>query len=287
MKGNKKSAFLFPGNDVDYRKALKKIRDNDKFLEKIRKAGTNIHAYMNSELYNMMMIYIISCTISDIYKTKNIFPELVSGYCIGMYSSLYTAEAYTFETGLSIVRETFKLVSSFYDQKEQDYGMGVIIGLTENEIIELLFENTGDLLEIACINSDRNIVIVGEIKTLKEGLKRAKKLGAFKTIPLKTGFGYHTSQLKDISEKFRIFLKKCEIFEPRYKILSPLDMNIVDKDTIIPLLVKNLYSPIHWKSLINTMITEHNIWKGYEAGPGESLAKMSKYINRDFKVYTY
>ncbi|MEW6377991.1 MAG: hypothetical protein AB1611_00130 [bacterium] len=295
MEPDTKAAFLFPGNDIDYRETLQKIGREDTFREnlaKVYKLGYRLNlaeagAGAGSELHNQMVIYTICCSICDLYQNRHIVPAMVSGYSLGIYSALYAAGAYSFETGLLILREAFKVVKQVYTSRKRKFGMGVVIGLTQQEIIDLIFNKIDHFLEIACLNGERSFVIVGEHQAIGKGLDLAGKLGALKTIQINTKFGYHTSFLQGNIGKLSTFLDSCEIFEPHCRILSPLDMSLIGRNAITHEIVRNLYSPVRWGSLINELVNHYDIGEGYEAGPGESLAKMSRYINQNFKVYTF
>jgi len=304
MQPGTKAAFLFPGNDIDCKETLKKTATEEIFTENLRKVN-ELARSLNliesdagngeegngelaaRELYNQMLTYAICCSICDLYKKQNIIPAMVSGYSLGIYGSLYAAEVYDFETGLSIIGEVFNLIKQFYESSGQKFGMGAIVGLTEQEIRDLLFQKVSGFLEIACLNGHRSFVIVGESRAIKEGMELAQRLGAMRTVRINTEFGYHTSLLRESIERLYTFLDYCTICEPRCKILSPRDLSLVSKDAIPREIVKSLYSPVHWESLVNAMITIHDIREGYEVGPGESLAKMARYINQNLKVYTF
>lgn len=295
MEPDTKAVFLFPGNDIDYRETLQKIGEEDTFREnlaKVRKMGYRLNldgtgAGDSSELHNQMVIYTICCSIRDLYQRRHIFPAMVSGYSLGIYSALYAAGAYSFETGLLILREAFKVVKQVYKSRKRKFGMGVVIGLTQQEITDLVFKKVDHFLEIACLNGERSFVIVGEHQAIGKGLNLAERLGALKTIRINTEFGYHTSFLQGNTGELSNFLDRCEMLEPHCRILSPLDMSLIGKDAITHEIVRNLYTPVRWGGLINALINHYGIEEGYEAGPGESLAKMVRYINQNFKVYTF
>jgi len=287
MEPDKKVAFLFPGNDADYREAFKRLKEEEIFIGHLKKIEKGNPGIASQELETQIMIYTICCSICDIYKRQNIFPALVSGHSLGIYSCLYAAGAYSFKTGLSILKKAFSLIREFYDERGQRFGMGTVIGFTEEEVQSLLFKEIEGFLEIACFNGERSLVIVGEEKALRECLERAEKLGAFRTILFNAELGYHTSFIKGVEERFRPFLNNCRILEPEYKILSPLDTGLVGYESIINELARNLYSSVRWASLIDALVNKHGIRESYEVGPGESLARMAKYINRRFKVYTF
>lgn len=287
MEPDKKVAFLFPGNDADYREAFKRLKEEEIFIGHLKKIEKGNPGIASQELETQIMIYTICCSICDIYKRQNILPALVSGHSLGIYSCLYAAGAYSFKTGLSILKKAFSLIREFYDERGQRFGMGTIVGFTEDEVQNLLFKEIEGFLEIACFNGERSLVIVGEEKALRECLVRAEALGALKTILFEAELGYHTSFIKGVAQSFHKFLDRCQIFEPRHKILSPLDINLVGKDDIINELTRNLYSPVHWASLIDALVNKHDLREGYEVGPGESLARMTRYINRRLKVYTF
>jgi len=292
-------AFLFPGNSIDYTETLENFGKNQFFLQNCKAARINKDSILKAseahnspvdhELSNQVLIYTICCSICDYYKSKGISPTLVSGYSMGIYSAFYAAEAYTFETGLSILKKAFHMTKDLYiSKRKQRFEMGVIIGLSENDI-HCVFKKVGGTMDIASFNGAHSFLIVGEQEKVKVCLKKAEVMGAFKAECIGGGgLGYHTPVLREIADEFYEFLSHCDIYNPVYAFLSPITIDrVTDQSAIVDEIIKNMYSPIHWSSFINTLFNIYNISVCYEVGPGDSLTKMTRYINNKVKVHPF
>jgi len=298
MLMKKDSAFLFPGNSISYSGILEELGENIFFRQNCKIAkiccknnsfvSQSVNNQIDRELFNQKLIYTICCSICDFYKEKALVPAFVSGYSMGIYAAFYGAGAYTFENGLLILEQAFCLTKDLYLLKrKQNFGMGKIIGLSEDNIYSISKE-IGCGINIACFNGIHNFIVVGEAEKLALFLKKAIEWGALKAERIDTGFGYHTPVLKEIADDFRCYLERCDMSEPYCNYLSAIDMNLVaTKNETIDEIVKNIYSPVRWMSLLNTFLNDYNISTCYEVGPSDSLAKMARYINKELKVYPF
>lgn len=295
-QGSKKTiVFLFPGNSIDYSETLEKLKRNHFFQKNCKTAKINKENIINAskvfgnsidrELSNQVLIYTICCSICDYYKSNGILPDLITGYSMGVYAGFYAAETYNFETGLSILEKAFHLTKDLYvSKKKQKFGMGVIIGLTENDLFDM-FKETGGIIDIASFNGTHNFVIVGEQEKVEVCIKKAEAMGAFKANKVDTEFGFHTPVLKEISDEFRKFLNGCSISNPVYRFLSAITIDpIINPNEVTDEIVKNMYYPIRWASFIDTLSNTYKTLECYEVGPGDALNKITRYINRKVKV---
>lgn len=290
-------ALLIPGIAIPYSKPIEQFRDNPIFQTNCEKAGMDYirdldisilrdyGQFLQDNLDNQKLSYVVNCSMCDIYKERGIVPEFIVGYSMGLYTALYAAGYYSFETGLRIVEKAFHLTKDICSSKQKKYGVALILGLTEKEIRELLFKEVGEGMEIAIYNGMRSFVIVGEEEKFEICLKKASEVGALGVKRILTEHPYHTPFLKDISHDFYQFMNNLHYSTPVSKVLSLIDGKIIGKGEAHHAVVKAMYTPLHFDLVIDTLLHQHNISVFYESGPHESMRKLVKYIDRKAVVH--
>ena len=292
-------ALLIPGIGIPYSISVEQLRDNPIFRANCARAG--IDDFRNAELdrlrkhdhflrdnlNNQKLSYVVNCAMCDLYQRRGIIPQLVVGYSMGIYSALYTAGYYSFETGLSIVEKAYYLIRDYCSSKPGKYRMALILGLMENEIRGLLFKNIGEGVGIAVYNGKRSFVIAGEREKVDFCSTKALELGAFGVKPVLTEHPYHTALLKDITDAFFQFLNTLSYSVPVSNVLSLIDAKVIAKDEVIDAIVRMIYTPLHFDTVVDTLIRDHNISICFETGPAQSMKKLVRYVNSKVKVHPF
>ncbi len=291
--------FVVPGIGISYIKSVNALAANPVFIQNCIRAGIlkyqdlkdpvsdDYSLSLQDTLHNQKLSYVVNCTMSDLYNENGIFPDLIIGYSMGIYAALYAGGYYSFDTGLSIVEAAYRLVEKWCSDRTTQYGMGIILGLKENELRALLFSETGNCVDIAVRNGKRSFVIAGEKIGVEYCLKTAPALGAFGAKPILTGHPYHFRALKDITEEFFQFLETLHYTRPYANVLSLVDGNIIGKNEISRTIVKAMYQPLSFDRAVHYVTRNHPVREWYETGPEKSMSKLLKYINRKAKVSHY
>ncbi len=292
-------ALLIPGVAIAYSKAIEQLRDNSIFrancaratIDDFREADPeflmNYDYFRRDNLDNQKLSYVVNCTMWDLYEKRGIVPQSVVGYSMGLYSALYAARFYPFETGVSIVEKAFHLIKDLCSSRGEKYGMGLILGLTEKEIRKLLFKRVREGVEIAVYNGKRSLVISGKKEEVDFCLDKAVKQGALGVRPLLTDHPYHTAFLKDISHDFSRFLNTLQYSEPVSNVLSLVDGKIISRDSVVDAIVRMIYSSLYLDTVIDALVRVHDVSVCYETGPPGSMRKLVKYIYRGLKVHSF
>lgn len=289
---NKKSAILLPAFITDYtHKELDiLLRNNIEFTKYLKTASDTLeismpqfsydsNAYKNDELLAQIIAYLFGCSFFDLLIQKGIKPDFGAGYSMGIYANLYAAGSISLSDGILIINKAFNLVNELASTGE--YGMGGIIGLSQDDVNEIL-QNKGLNAEIINVNSEHSIVIAGEKIDIERTLKLAKNEGALNTVELNVKTPYHSGLLSIFGERFQNYIESIHINNPRFKIVSTYDQrDIVNSTEIRNELVYNLTCKINWyktmQELLNKGVTEF-----YECGAGKDLLKIARFIDGDF-----
>lgn len=288
----KKKAFIFPAFITEFTgKEVSFLEDNhsdiNKYLFHISKSldiklpdFSYDYDFYAEELNSQLIAYSFSCAFTDILKSKNIFPDYIAGYSMGIYASLYASGNIDFIQGAQLIFKAYSLVKTLTDEKL--YGMGAVVGLTYEELNELILKQNG--LEIINTNNEHSLVLSGKRKDIKELLKAAKNEGALSASELTVNTPYHSSYLKQFSKPFRDYLDELTFTDSQIPIISTYDQRqIIDISDTKSELVVNLTHTINWNKTMLKLI-DLGVEEMYECGAGKNLKKISRFINGNYKV---
>ncbi len=222
-----------------------------------------------------------------IWKTTNISPsevELMAGHSLGEYSAYVAAESLDFEEALTLVSLRAKFMQEAV--KEGEGGIAAIIGLNYSELSTICNEITedGNLVSMANINSDNQIVISGTKIAIDKAIEVCKDKGAKRAIPLAMSVPSHCKLMTPASVKLSVELDKIDLSRPKTQILQNFsvshsdDLNVIKEN-----LVSQLYSPVRWLETMD-FFEKTQITKLYECGPAKVLTGLVKKRFRDIEI---
>tara|TARA_B100000941_G_scaffold38781_1_gene23076 strand:- start:211 stop:1143 length:933 start_codon:yes stop_codon:yes gene_type:complete len=222
-----------------------------------------------------------------IWKTTNISPsevEIMAGHSLGEYSAYVAAESLSFEEALTLVSLRAKYMQEAVEEGKG--GIAAIIGLKYSELLNICNEITddGDLVSMANINSDNQIVISGTKIAIDKAIEMCKFKGAKRAISLAMSVPSHCKLMTPASIKFSEELNKIEFFPPKTRILQNFsvshsnDLNVIKEN-----LVSQLYSPVRWSEIMD-FFEETQITNLYECGPAKVLTGLVKKRFRDIEI---
>ena len=202
-----KVAFIFPAFVSEYIGTEVQILDelSNRFRENLKKASVtsgvdfeSFHledsAFTKDELRVQIISYIFSCSLSDELIERGIKPDILAGYSMGLYAALYTGGVIHFEEGIHLIIQAYNISKSVVG--DIDSGMGSIIGLTEEEINEIIDKHQLEA-EIANTNSVHSHLVTGRMEAINSLLELARNTGALHVSLLNVKTPYHSSLLKE------------------------------------------------------------------------------------------
>ncbi len=216
-----------------------------------------------------LITFVNSCVMFELLGRE--FDHL-AGHSIGEYTALYSAEVFSFERGLEIVKKRGELMRTV------SFGgscMVAVIG-EERETIEDFCRETEGALAIALYNSPGNYVIAGTPENIDGYFDKIPG----KKIKLNVTGPSHTKHCRTISEEYREFLKGFAFNEPRGIVYSNYSVGIYTKDNIIDNLVNQLWHPVLWEQIVRNIPCNTFV----EIGPGKSLKRMIERTREGVKV---
>ena len=225
-------------------------------------------------------IFIVSTIISHLLLEKGHNPDGVAGHSLGEYSALAAAGGIDFETGLELV----KVRSNSMDNagKLIPGTMAAVIGMDRARVKELTQKLSSVQIVVAAnYNTENQIVISGNIETVKDFIDIAKENGARMAIPLNVSGAFHSPLMKPAREELADKLDSIEITDINIPIYSNVNAKPTRKGSDIKKsLINQLENPVFWFDSINNMVSD-GFSEFTEIGPGKVLCGLNKKINKD------
>ncbi|MBT7518753.1 MAG: ACP S-malonyltransferase [Candidatus Marinimicrobia bacterium] len=287
-----KSAWLFPGQASQYVGMGKDIFDHTDLGKHYFECANDVmecdiqsiilygpKEKLKQTQYTQPAIYIVSVILGELLKAKGFSPNAVAGHSLGEYSSLSVANAFDFETGLSLVK--IRAENMAKAGAAQEGAMAAIIGLEDKTVSELCSDYSGNGVVVAAnYNSPGQVVISGSPEAVESVMDSAKASGARMTVQLNVSGAFHSPLMAPAREALADSLDSFEISDSLFPIITNVDAEPITKGhEIKDSLIRQLENPVLWSKSILSM-KDFGIQSFTEVGPGKILQGLNKRIDR-------
>ena len=287
-----KSAWLFPGQASQYVGMGKDIFDHTDLGKHYFECANDIlecdiqsiifngpKEKLKQTQYTQPAIYIVSVILGELLKEKGFTPNAVAGHSLGEYSALVVANAFDFETGLSLVK--IRAENMAKAGAIQEGTMAAIIGIEDKTVSELCSDYSGNGIVVAAnYNSPGQVVISGSPEAVESVMDSAKASGARMTVQLNVSGAFHSPLMAPAREALADSLDSLEISDSLFPVFTNVDAKpITEGHKIKDSLIKQLENPVLWSKSILSM-KECGIDSFTEVGPGKILQGLNKRIDR-------
>ena len=287
-----KSAWLFPGQSSQYVGMGKDIFDHTDLGKHYFECANDImecdiqsiifygpKEKLKQTQYTQPAIYIVSVILGELLKAKGFSPNAVAGHSLGEYSSLSVANAFDFETGLTLVKIRAENMAKAGDTQEG--AMAAIIGLEDKTVFELCSDYSGNGVVVAAnYNSPGQVVISGSPEAVKSVMDSAKVSGARMAVQLNVSGAFHSPLMAPAREALADSLDSLEISDSLFPVFTNVAAEPITKGhEIKDSLIRQLENPVLWSKSILSM-KDFGIESFTEVGPGKILQGLNKRIDR-------
>ena len=287
-----KSAWLFPGQASQYVGMGKDIFDHTDLGKHYFECANDVmecdiqfiifygpKEKLKQTQYTQPAIYIVSVILGELLKAKGFSPNAVAGHSLGEYSALAVANAFDFETGLSLVKVRAENMAKA--GATQEGAMAAIIGIEDKTVSELCSDYSGNGVVVAAnYNSPGQVVISGSPEAVESVMDSAKASGARMTVQLNVSGAFHSPLMAPAREALADSLDSFEISDSLFPVFTNVDAEPITKGhEIKDSLIRQLENPVLWSKSILSM-KDYGIESFTEVGPGKILQGINKRIDR-------
>ena len=307
MKGQ--IAFIFPGQGSQSIGMMNSFRKLPVVNEVIEESSDTLkenlfelidngpEEKLNLTINTQPVILACSLAIWKLFLSKcpSCIPGYFAGHSLGEYSALTAANAFTLTEAVGLVRYRADIMQSI--TSPGDCGMAAVIGLNL-ELIQSICKEVNDkvllseakqdfpkIVEVANINSDKQIVLSGAKEALEATIEKLNKLGEkVRIVELPVSAPFHSSILMPIESLLAKKLELLNIQKPQIPTLGNYHAEVYGSvEEIRSILPKQAHSVVQWKASIDKML-QLGVSVFVECGPGKVLSGLIRQINRRVKV---
>ena len=231
-------------------------------------------------------LLLVSNAILQVLKAETgITPHVVAGHSLGEYTALLSSGFFTFEDGLRITRKRGLLMEEACPKGKG--GMVALIGPDMEKVEAVLQEVSynGYVAVPANLNSAEQIVLSGNVDTLKEAVEKLKGVGYKKAVFLNVSGPFHSPLMKEAAEKLKSELVRIQAHDMATPVVCNVDATPEkDKNAIPDKLYRQMFSPVLWERCVKEM-AKSGVEVFVEVGPQKVLANLIKRIEPDVPCY--
>lgn len=202
-------------------------------------------------------------------------PSYVAGHSLGEYNALFAAESFDFATGLRLVKKRGELMS-----KATGGGMAAVIGLSREEIEQILQEAGFTKLDVANFNSPSQIVISGAEKDITKAKPVFEKAGAAMYVVLKVSGAFHSRYMEPAQKEFAEFLQNFQFADPVIPVISNVQARPYQKGEVKKNLLEQFTASVQWTDSIRYLMGK-GVEEMEQIGPGKVLTDLVKKIKKE------
>lgn len=201
-------------------------------------------------------------------------PDYVAGHSLGEYNALLAADVFDFMTGLRLVKKRGELMG-----RVSGGGMAAVLGLGEQEVLDVLRASGLDSLDVANLNSPTQTVISGP----REDVEQAKDLfmaaNAQSYSVLKVSGAFHSRQMIESQREFAEFAHQFELRPPTVPVIANVTARPYRSDRVVDTLVSQISSSVRWCDSVRYLMGK-DVEEMVQVGPGRVLTGLVRSIRR-------
>ena len=212
-------------------------------------------------------------------KVGGCTPVGMAGHSLGEYSALVASGVLDFKDAMKLVAKRSSLMQQAVPAGEG--AMAAILGLEDNQIIEICSSVSEGVVEAVNFNSPGQVVIAGNTSSVDMAIEKLSEAGAKRAIKLPVSVPSHCSLMKDAATQLSENLLATNFNDAKFEVLQNVEAisyaSAADKQAA---LAKQLYKPVLWTDTINNLNKVQGADTIIEFGPGKVLFGLNRRINR-------
>lgn len=184
------------------------------------------------------------------FQDTGITPDYVAGHSLGEYNALFAANAFDLETGLRLVQKRGQLMAQAHGG-----GMAAIIGLSGEEVKDILEEENLNQIDIANYNTPTQTVIAG----LRDEVARAKDIFESKEkvklcVMLNVSGAFHSRYMEEAAREFERYIDQQTFTEMKIPVISNVYGREYKQENIKHCLTEQMTHSVKWTDSIRYLM---------------------------------
>jgi [acyl-carrier-protein] S-malonyltransferase len=285
-----RAAFLFPGQLSEWVGMGRDFYDADPearalFTRTSERCGRDLarilfegpEEALHENLAGQAGVYLVSTLSARALRRAGVEPGATAGYSLGNYAAMVAAGAISYDEALEVLiavwRETERLGVRG--------AMGAVVG-ARREAVDGALERLraeGKPVWIGNVNASTQFVLTGVPDAVAEALEVLRPR-ALSVLPLTMTWPIHSELMTPVAEAIAPRIAALEtIRDPAVRYYGPEGRAVKDGAEVRRLLGTAFCHPTLWNDTFERMVAD-GARTFVEAGPGEMLTKMVRWIDR-------
>lgn len=194
-------------------------------------------------------------------------PDFLAGHSLGEYCALFAAGAFSFETGLALVKKRGELMA-----QASGGGMAAVIGRSPEEVASLLARHGFDALDVANYNSQAQVVLAGPVEVLDRA-RDCFQAQEITFVPLPVSAPFHSRYMRGVMETFGEYLRQYDYAPLQTPVISNVHARPYRDGELVDNLTRQICGSVRWLDSIRYLM-EQGRFEYEEIGPGNVLTKL-------------
>ncbi|WAT04192.1 ACP S-malonyltransferase [Rouxiella badensis] len=194
-------------------------------------------------------------------------PQCYAGHSLGEFAALFAAGAFDFATGVALVKERGRLMST-----APRGAMAAVVGLTQARVAELIAGSAFNGIDIANVNCAQQIVISGLYDDIVACETLFTQAGA-RYVKLNVSAAFHSRYMRDIEQQFKQFAQSFTFNPLNARVISNYTALDYPQTDYLSLLTRQISHPVRWYESISRLLAQGEVSQ-QEIGPGQVLTSL-------------
>ncbi|MCC2529925.1 ACP S-malonyltransferase [Bacillus velezensis] len=237
---------------------------------------------LNQTQFTQPALYVVNA-LSYLKKTEEtgLKPDFTAGHSLGEYNALYASGAFGFEEGLQLVKKRGELMS-----RAKGGGMAAVIGLTHEQVTDVLRENHLDMIDIANMNTPQQIVISGYKEDIETAASVFEAVNGVKMVHrLNVSGAFHSRYMLEAKEEFSRFIESFHFKPLSIPVISNVTARPYEQRELKETLTGQITGSVNWTDSIRFLMGRKNM-SFEEIGPGKVLTGLIQRITAEAEPIT-
>ena len=284
---NNRTIWLFPGQGSQN---LAMLEDIDSRYFQLVKDETGKDFQQQPPDYHQTVDIQLALLIAEVSAAERLREEavdidMVAGHSLGAFSAAVVAQVLTLSDAIKLVYQRASLMQSLYPS---GYGMGVVTGLTRQELGSLVDANfsSDNPVYLSNQNEELQLTISGSWVGIDRVITVAKEQGAGLAKRLAVPTPSHSLLMKPVAEALEQLATEIEFHSPIVPYLGNCTGRLLnDADEVAEDLIHNVVHPVQWLDMMQIAV-ENGMHHFIELPPGVTLTNLVKRSYPDLSTYS-
>lgn len=217
-------------------------------------------------LYAQPALFVVTALQAVELREAEPEPDWLAGHSLGELTALFAAGSFDFETGVRLVHRRGELMDA-----AKGGGMLAVVDLGPDDLTGLLADAGADDVDLANINSSRQLVLSGPVGSLEVAAARIRRSGRGRCTPLRVSAAFHSRYMRQAAAAFEQELAGYVLRPPRLPVVANVTGRpYAAEQPVSALLARQIDSPVRWRQSMRWLV-RHGVRQVTEVGPGTVL----------------